>query len=182
MSAPFGAGPLRIITGAAIALAIAALVAMVLWAIFTTASDSAAQPPRVDIWRLVVMTTVQAGLTTILSLLVGTALAWALNRLRFPGRDLIVGLFAWTAGLSAAWLTYEVGLNLPADDAISGIGTMDQATAIFDRNDKHVFTIFKEQRLEVGLDDVSPNVIKAVLSAERSAISVKVRIGGVREL
>ena len=43
---------------------------------------------------------------------------------------------------------------------------MDQATAIFDRNDNHVFTIFKEQRLEVGLEDVSPHVIKAVLSAE----------------
>ncbi len=78
----------------------------------------------------------------------------------------LVGLLAWTAGLSAAWLTYEVGLDLPEREAISGIGTMDQATAIFDRDDNHVFTIFKEQRLEVGLDDVSPNVIKAVLSAE----------------
>ncbi|MDQ3170328.1 MAG: transglycosylase domain-containing protein, partial [Acidobacteriota bacterium] len=78
----------------------------------------------------------------------------------------LVGLFAWTAGLSAAWLTYEVGLKLPEQDAIRGIGTMDQATAIFDRDDNHVFTIFKEQRLEVGLDEVSPNVIKAVLSAE----------------
>ena len=29
-----------------------------------------------------------------LSLAVGTALAWCLNRLRFPGRDLVVGLFA----------------------------------------------------------------------------------------
>ena len=77
-----------------------------------------------------------------------------------------VALFAWTAGLSAAWLTYEVGLDLPEREAIGGIGTMDQATAIFDRDDNHVFTIFKEQRLEVGLDDVSPNVVKAVLSAE----------------
>src|SRR5690242_8001382 len=81
--------PLRILTGAAIALAIAALVAMVLWAIFATASDAAAQPTRVDIWHLVVMTTIQAGLSTMLSLIVGTALAWALNRLRFPGRDLV---------------------------------------------------------------------------------------------
>lgn len=86
--------PVRLVAGAAIALAIAALVAMVLWAIFVTASDSATQPPRIDVWHLVVMTTIQAGLSTVLSLLVGTALAWALNRLRFPGRDLIVGLFA----------------------------------------------------------------------------------------
>jgi len=77
-----------------------------------------------------------------------------------------VALLFWTAGLSAAWLTYEVGLDLPERDAISGIGQMDQATAIFDRNDRQVFTIFKEQRLEVGLDAVSPHVIEAVLSAE----------------
>lgn len=77
-----------------------------------------------------------------------------------------VGLMVWTAGLSAAWLTYEVGFDLPEREAIRGIGQMDQATAIFDRHDNHVFTIFKEQRLEVGLDEVSPHVIKAVLSAE----------------
>jgi thiamine transport system permease protein len=86
--------PLRLIAGAGVAAAIATLVAMVLVAIFTTAGDTTALPPRVDVLRLVWMTSIQAGLTTILSLLVGTALAWALNRLRFPGRDLIVGLFA----------------------------------------------------------------------------------------
>nr|MBA3948704.1 transglycosylase domain-containing protein [Acidobacteriota bacterium] len=78
----------------------------------------------------------------------------------------LAGILVWTAGLSAAWLTYEVGLDLPQRDQIGEIGTMDQATAIYDREDRHVFTIFKEQRLEVGLDAVSPNVIKAVLSAE----------------
>jgi len=78
----------------------------------------------------------------------------------------VLGLLMWTAGLSAAWLTYEVGFDLPEREAIRGIGQMDQATAIFDRNDNHVFTIFKEQRLEVALDEVSPYVIKAVLSAE----------------
>jgi thiamine transport system permease protein len=40
------------------------------------------------------MTAIQAGLSTILSLLVGVALAWALDRLRFPGRGLVIGLFA----------------------------------------------------------------------------------------
>ena len=86
--------PLRIVTGAAIAMAVALLIAMVLWAILATAGDAAALPARVDIGHLVAMTSIQAGLSTVLSLLVGTALAWALNRLRFPGRDLVVGLFA----------------------------------------------------------------------------------------
>lgn len=87
--------PLRLIAGAGIAAAIAALVALVLVAILATAANEpAARQSSVDVWHLVSMTAIQAGLTTILSLLVGTALAWALNRLRFPGRDLVVGLFA----------------------------------------------------------------------------------------
>ncbi|MDC9825189.1 hypothetical protein PRN20_15780 [Devosia sp. ZB163] len=86
--------PLRLFAGAAIATAIATLVVAVLYAIFTTAAGAAAQSSRVDVLHLVGMTSIQAGLTTVLSLLVGTAIAWALNRLRFPGRDLIVGLFA----------------------------------------------------------------------------------------
>ncbi len=87
--------PLRLLAGAAVAATIAVLVALVLIAILTAAGDAAAQPPRVDVLHLVWMTTVQASLTTVLSLLVGTALAWALNRLRFPGRDVVVGLFGF---------------------------------------------------------------------------------------
>ena len=82
------------------------------------------------------------------------------------GVIVLLGLLFWTAGLSAAWLSYDVGLDLPQRDAIGEMGQMDQATTIFDRHDQPVFTIFKEQRLEVGLAGVSPNVIKAVLSAE----------------
>lgn len=82
------------------------------------------------------------------------------------GGLIILGLLFWTAGLSAAWLSYDVGVAIPEREGIGAMGQMDQATTIFDRNDKPVFTIFKEQRLEVGLDKVSPNVIKAVLSAE----------------
>jgi thiamine transport system permease protein len=86
--------PLRLVAGAAIGLAIAGLVALVLWSIATTAANEPVAESRIDLIGLLVMTSVQAGLTTGLSLLVGTALAWALNRLRFPGRDLVVGLFA----------------------------------------------------------------------------------------
>ncbi|QQR39600.1 ABC transporter permease family protein [Devosia rhizoryzae] len=85
--------PLRIATAAILSLAIAALIASVLWAIFAAAT-SAVAPSRIDIPHLLRMTTLQAGLTTGLSLIVGIALAWSLNRLRFPGRDLVVGLFA----------------------------------------------------------------------------------------
>jgi len=85
--------PWRIAAGIVLAIAVAGLIAAVLLTIFM-AAGSDAPPSRVDIAHLLRMTSIQAGLTTVLSLIVGTALAWSLNRLRFPGRDLVVGLFA----------------------------------------------------------------------------------------
>lgn len=86
--------PVRIGAAIALALAIAALIALVLWSIFAAATDAGGSASRIDVPHLLRMTSLQAGLSTGLSLLVGMALAWALNRLRFPGRDLLVGLFA----------------------------------------------------------------------------------------
>lgn len=84
--------PLRLATASALAGAVALLIILVLWSIAAAASDSD-RASRIDVLHLLRMTTLQAGLSTVLSLLVGTALAWALNRLRFPGRDLVVALF-----------------------------------------------------------------------------------------
>lgn len=85
--------PIRIAAATALTLVIAALIVAVLWAILEAATG-ASGTSRVDIAHLLRMTALQAGLTMVLSLLVGMALAWALNRLRFFGRDLVVGLFA----------------------------------------------------------------------------------------
>lgn len=76
------------------ALGIAALVATVLAALFLAAGESASPASRVDIGHLLAMTTIQAGLSTLLSLTLGIGLAWALNRLHFIGRGLVIGLFA----------------------------------------------------------------------------------------
>src|SRR5687768_2213574 len=87
--------PLRLLAGGALALTIAGLIALVLWSILAAAAaEPATAALPVDIMHLLRMTTIQAGLSTVLSLLVGVALAWALNRLRFPGRGLVVALFA----------------------------------------------------------------------------------------
>jgi penicillin-binding protein 1A len=66
----------------------------------------------------------------------------------------------------AAWLSYEVTAGLPKRDAITGLGDMAQSTTIFDAKDQPAFTIFKEQRIELPLDRMSPNLIKAVVSVE----------------
>lgn len=86
--------PLRLAAATILALAIAALIALVLWAIFATATAANNAPSHIDIAHLLRMTSIQAGLSTVLSLLVGAALAWALNRLHFPGRNLVIGLFS----------------------------------------------------------------------------------------
>ncbi|MCP8884631.1 thiamine/thiamine pyrophosphate ABC transporter permease ThiP [Devosia sp. XJ19-1] len=85
--------PLRIATATGLTLIIAALIVAVLWAILDAATG-ASGGSRVDLAHLLRMTALQAGLTMVLSLGVGVAVAWALNRLRFFGRDLVVGLFA----------------------------------------------------------------------------------------
>ena len=46
------------------------------------------------------------------------------------------------------------------------MGNMAQATVLYDVADRPVFTIFKEQRIEVPLAQMSPNLVNAVLSVE----------------
>src|SRR4051812_12089352 len=84
--------PFRLLGGAAVALAIAALITTLFWSILTAAAGQPTSASVVDIGYLIYITPLQASLSTILSLIVGIALAWALNRLRFPGRGVIIGL------------------------------------------------------------------------------------------
>src|SRR5262249_20079356 len=57
-------------------------------------------------------------------------------------------------------------VGLPDDAALSRIGEMDQATAVFDASDQLAFTVFKEQRIEVPLTEMSNRVGDAVLAIE----------------
>jgi 1A family penicillin-binding protein len=79
---------------------------------------------------------------------------------------LLTAASVWAAGAWAAWFTYDVTLRLPGRAELADIGDMAQATTIFDARDRQVFTIFKEQRIEVPLSRVSPHLIKAVISVE----------------
>ncbi len=73
-------------------------------------------------------------------------------------------LFA-TAG-AAAWFAYDLTAGMPDKAEVRGLGEMAQATTIYDASDDPVFTIFKEQRIEIPLDRMSPNLTKAVISVE----------------
>jgi 1A family penicillin-binding protein len=95
---------------------------------------------------------------------------WRDARSRHPRIALgVVGVFAIVATLSlagGAWFLNGLRDGLPDLDALRRIGEMDQATAVYDDTDQLAFTIFKEQRIEVPLTEVSPNLTKALIAIE----------------
>lgn len=65
-----------------------------------------------------------------------------------------------------AWFSYDITAGLPDRTALRSIGNMAQSTTIYDAANEPVFTIYKEQRIEVPFDQISAHLIKAVLSVE----------------
>jgi 1A family penicillin-binding protein len=84
----------------------------------------------------------------------------------FAAGLLAVSVVFWLLLGSLAWFTYDVTGTIPGLNELRGLGNMSQATVLYDRHDRPVFTIFKEQRIEVPLSKMSPNMIRAVLSIE----------------
>src|SRR5215208_8360926 len=81
----------------------------------------------------------------------------------------VVAVFAAVAILVATASTYfliNLPKGLPDEAALSKIGEMDQATRVFDASDQLAFTIYKEQRIDVPLAEMSPHLIQAVVATE----------------
>lgn len=105
--------PGRRLAGASVAAAIALLIAALLIALWVAGQRFATTGSNVtDIGYLLVTSAFQAGLSTLLSILAGILLAWTLDRLRFPGRGLVIGLLSTAlvmpslvivSGLLAIW-------------------------------------------------------------------------------
>ena len=64
------------------------------------------------------------------------------------------------------WFLSSLQRTLPDEAAISRIGEMDEATVVYDRDDTLAFTIFKEQRIEIGLGQMSQHLIDAIVATE----------------
>ena len=82
------------------------------------------------------------------------------------GAIVLMALILFGSSAVSAWFCYELIAGLPSGKELQGLGDMAQATTIFDARDAPVFTIFKEQRIEVSLDRISPDLVKAVVSVE----------------
>jgi penicillin-binding protein 1A len=79
---------------------------------------------------------------------------------------LAISLALWASTALVAWLIVSVASGLPDNDELRGVGVMSRATTIYDADEKPAFTIFKEQRIEVPLSRISPNLVKALVAVE----------------
>jgi penicillin-binding protein 1A len=72
----------------------------------------------------------------------------------------------WSTAIGAAWLAYDVLTGLPDMTAIRNVGNMAQATVLVDRQGKPAFTIYREQRIDVPLSRMSPQLVRALVAIE----------------
>jgi len=95
---------------------------------------------------------------------------WRMARARQPrlAAGVVAGflIVVATAAVGSAWFLASLFRGLPDTDALHRMTEMDQATAVFDAHDQLAFTVFKEQRIEVPLSDVSSNLTRALLAIE----------------
>jgi penicillin-binding protein 1A len=77
-----------------------------------------------------------------------------------------LSLATWTAAGASAWFVRGIITGLPGEADLREIGTMAQSTALLDVHGRPAFTIFKEQRIEVPLERISPNLVDAILAIE----------------
>jgi penicillin-binding protein 1A len=77
-----------------------------------------------------------------------------------------VALVSWIAIIGLTWFSLDLIRSTPRRNELSGVGDMAQATTLLASDGQPAFTIFKEQRLEVPLSQVSPLLVKAVVAIE----------------
>lgn len=68
--------------------------------------------------------------------------------------------------LCTAWLAREVFSGLPTTAELAVAGRAPQATVLYDHADHPISTLFREQRMDVPLDSISPFLPQAVLAME----------------
>ncbi len=78
----------------------------------------------------------------------------------------LIALAAWVGLAGVLWFAWDIRQSLPDRKALSSVGEMAQSTTLYDQADQPVFTIFKEQRIEVPLDRMGRHVRDAVVSVE----------------
>ena len=74
--------------------------------------------------------------------------------------------FTLVSFVGSIWFVYDVLHDLPSASELRDVGTMAQATTLYDRNNQPAFTIFQERRVATPLADISPNLVRAIIAIE----------------
>ena len=89
--------------------------------------------------------------------------------MRIPSRQSLLKTALVAAGVLVAaglWGWQDLSRDLPGDAAIRHIGHTAQSTIVFDGGDKPASTLSTEERIDVTLDRVSPEFIRALIAIE----------------
>lgn len=98
---------------------------------------------------------------------VDSAVAWLVARpVVLRGAVASVVALTWLGAAALAFFSWDLLAAVPDKEHLRRVGDMAQATTLLDRHDRAVFTIFKEQRIEVPLEKMSPLLVKAIVSIE----------------
>ena len=78
----------------------------------------------------------------------------------------VIAVLMWSAVGTSAWWFKDVVTGLPSARDVREIAAMAQATTLYDAKGRQAFTIYKEQRIPVSLEHVSPHLVQAILAVE----------------
>src|SRR5918995_930071 len=78
----------------------------------------------------------------------------------------VIAAIVWGAVGVSAWWIKDVVSGLPSARDVREIAVMARATTLYDVHGRTAFTIYKEQRIPVTLDRVSPHLVRAILAVE----------------
>jgi penicillin-binding protein 1A len=78
----------------------------------------------------------------------------------------VVGAMFWFGMGASALLAHQVLTGVPDRSSLTRVTQMARSSVFYDHRGRPAFTIFKEQRIEVPLDQISPNLKKAMLAIE----------------
>src|SRR5262245_53700150 len=82
--------------------------------------------------------------------------------------SLMVGIavLMWSAVGASAWWIKDVVAGLPSPRDVRDIAVMARATTLYDTKGRTAFTIYKEQRIPVSIERISPHLVQAILAVE----------------
>ena len=87
-----------------------------------------------------------------------------IHSLKRPMR-LLLGVVAGLA-LVFGWICVDLVAGMPGRDELRAFTEMARASVLFDKDNREVFTIAKEHRIEVPFAELSPKLVQAVIAIE----------------